>query len=275
MLRAKPNSAFHTRLFGYASKLGGANHFDNRRLSNDRMNAVLSFMQGIDSRTLSNIEKWEAHGSANSPGGANDNSPEWRAVEVHIFIGEIEPTPVPPNMTPAQPHVIPLPGGQRFKRWSIAAPGGAFVGAGIGGGFNVFFIRNDEQNEIRGYLQGELGFGGGVGVSGLKTVWSIIQSILTGVSFSSPDFISVTPTHPVTWAEVEGCLVRVTSLGAGAVVGYSKVIITFDSASVSQYGPSGMPIQLPETLFQFDASGKNYQLGINGSVGEGILFRVD
>jgi hypothetical protein len=51
MNAAKLNSEFHIRLIGFASKLGDAGH--NQRLALKRMNAVVSFLQKIDQRTLS------------------------------------------------------------------------------------------------------------------------------------------------------------------------------------------------------------------------------
>lgn len=270
---ARTNSAFHVRLFGFASRLGDPAF--NQALSQRRMNAVLSFLQQIEPKTLSNVEVWQAHGSADSSGGATDDSPEWRAVEVHIFIGEIEPTPVPPNMTPIKPKVLPLPGGERFTKWAVASPGGAFVSAVVGGGFNIFFIKNEKMNDVRGYIQPVAGIGGSLSIPGLKMIWSAIQQIFTGVAASPLDFTSVTTPHAVTWEEMEGCIVRVSSAGAGVVVkGYSYAIITFASSGVAQYGPSGTPIKVAEDLFQFKSSGKSWQLGVGASVAIGPLVRV-
>lgn len=272
MAIARTNSAFHVRVFGFASKLGDAKF--NKTLSQSRMNSVLSFLQKIDQRTLSSVEVWEAHGEDVSTGGESDNSPEWRAVEVHIFIGQIPPSPVPPNVTPVKPNVIPLPGGERFKEWSVATPGGAFVAAVVGGGFNIFFIKNEKRNETRGYIQPVGGVGASVGLKGLKMVWNIVQQIVTGVQIAPPDFTSVTPPHPVTWEEMEGCLVRVSSAGGGALIGGGFAVITFSSSGVYQYGPSGIPIKVAEDLFQFTSTGKNWQVGVNASVVMGPLARV-
>jgi len=269
---ARINSGFHVRLFGFASRLGAVGF--NQRLSQRRMNAVLSFLQAIEPKTLSNVEIWEPHGSADSWGSAKDDSPEWRAVEVHLFIGEIPPSPVPPNMTPVQPTVLPLPGGERFKKWSVASPGGVFVAEIVGGGFNIFYIKNEKLNEIRGYIQPVAGIGASLSVSGLGPVWKAIQQIVTGAQASAPDFTSVTPPHPVTWEEMEGCMVRVTGAGAGLVKGASLAVITFSSSGVYQYGPSGIPIQVAEDLFQFTAAGENWQLGAGASFAFGPLIKV-
>lgn len=269
---AKTNSGFHLRLFGFSSRLGDANF--NRALSMARMNAVLSFLQRIDQRCLSSVEIWEAHGSADSGGPRNNNDPYWRAVEVHLFIGAIEPTPVPSNVTPVKRDPIPLPGGERFKDWAVATPGGVFVAEVIGGGFNIFFIKNKKLNEIRGYIQPVGGVGASLSISGLKAVWNIVQQIVTGVQFSAPDFDDITTSHPVTWEEMEGCLVRVSAAAAGLVKGAGVSVVTFSSSGVWQYGPSGQPIHIAEDLFQHNFVGENWQVGVNASVVVGPLVRV-
>lgn len=276
MAVVRTNSAFHVRIFGFASKLGDAKF--NKTLSQSRMNSVLLFLQKIDPRTLSNVEAWETYGEDLSSGGERDNSPEWRAVEVHIFIGEILLSPVPPNVTPVKPNVTPLPGGERFKEWSVATPGGALVANAVGGGFNIFFIKNEKHNEIRGYIQPVGGVGASVGLKGLKMFWNIVQQIVTGVQtgVGPLDFTSVTSLHPVSWEEMEGCLVRVSSAEARVLpVGVGFAVITFSSSGVYQYGPSGIPIRIAEDLFQFTSAGKNWQVGAGASVVVGPLVRVD
>jgi hypothetical protein len=168
-----------------------------------------------------------------------------------------------------------LPGGERFKKWSVASPGGTFISAVVGAGFNIFFIKNEKQNEIRGYIQPVAGVGASLGLSGLKMVWNVIQQIITGAMPSAPDFTPVTPPHPVTWQEMEGCLVRVSSAGAGLGPGATFAVITFASSGVWQHGPSGTPIHVAEDLFQFTAAGENWQVGAGASVAVGPLVRVD
>jgi hypothetical protein len=195
-------------------------------------------------------------------------------VEVHLFVGPIPPSPVPPGAKPVQPTVIPLPGGPRFSQWAVAAPGGTFIAAVVGAGFNIFFIRNEKMRDLRGYIQPVAGAGVSVGLSGLKTAWRIVQQIVTGVQISAPSFLTLTTKHPVTWEEMEGCLVQVKSLGAGVVKGYSAALITFHSGGVYQHGPSGVPIRVAEDLFQFRSVGENWQIGAGGSVAVGPLVRV-
>lgn len=278
MAIAKTNSGFHIRIFGYASRRGDAAF--NKRLSLQRMNAVMSFLQKIDSRTLGSVETWQAHGEEASSGGVNDDSPSWRAVEVHIFIGEIPPTPVPPGIIPVKPTVIPLPGGERFKEWQVATPGGAFVSAVAGIGFNIFIIKNTKLDEIRSYIQPVAGVGASVSIPNLRPVWNVIQQIVTGVQGAPPDFTAVTTTHPVTWEEMEGCLVRVSSAGGGTLtllgpIGGGFATITFSSSGVYQYDSAGLPIKVAEDLFQFTSIGKNWQIGVNASVVIGPLVRAD
>jgi hypothetical protein len=149
-----------------------------------------------------------------------------------------------------------------------------FVAEIIGGGFNVFFIKNTKTNETRGYIQPVGGVGGGFSLSGLGAAARILQQIITGVQGAAPDFTDVTPPEPVTWEEVEGCLVRVTSASAGLVKGGGVAIITFASSGVQVYGSSGFPLTKAMDLWQITAVGEQWQLGAGGSVVVGPLVQV-
>jgi hypothetical protein len=222
------------------------------------------------------METFRAVGEEGYSAAESDNSPDWRAVEAHIFIGDLPPPPPPPDHEPA-PHVVPpLPGGPRFTQWEVASPGGAFVAAVIGGGFNIFMIKNTKLNETRGYIQPVGGIGGSVSMQGLKAAWNVIQQMLTGVQYSNMLFTPVTSRVAVTWKEMEDCLVRVSSAGGGVVFGKSYAIVTFTAAGVWQYSSTGFPVKLPGgTLFQFDSFGTTWQLGVNASVVVGPIIRVD
>jgi hypothetical protein len=272
MSAAKQNSAFHVRLFGFASRVGSTAH--NEALARNRMNAVLNFIQKIDQRALASVEEFQNFGESKSGRVEADNSAEFRAVEVHIFIGEI-PTPPPPDVKPIpRPRPpVPLPGGPRFKEWEIAAPGGVAVAEGIGGGFNIFLIRNVKQQELRGYIQPAAGIGASISLSGLKKAAQIIQQIITGAQGGPPDFIDVTASFPVTFTEVEECLVRVASAGAGLLKGASFAVITF-SGTVSHHGPSGQPIRTAEDIFKFISAGEGFQLGAGATDLVGPLIRI-
>lgn len=271
MARAKTNSMYRIRLVGYASKKGSSD--SNLTLSYNRADAVLKYMVSQHAPANDRVETFRSNGEEAYVAPENDNDAMWRAVEVHIFIGDIPPPPT--KWIPLPRKELPLPGGQRFTEWEVASPGGVVVTAVVGGGFNIFFIRNPKLNEVRGYIQPIGGAGASLSIPGLKPILSAIQQILTGASGSPPDFTRVKTSLPVTWGEMEDCLVRVTSAGAGVVKGYATAIITFTAAGVWQRGPSGTPLKLPGgVLFQFQATGSNWQLGAGASMVLGPLVRI-
>lgn len=275
MNEAKKNSGYHIQMFGFASHLGNANV--NRALSLQRMNKVLSFFQGIDNRALASIEMWHSAGEDESGGGESDNSADWRAVEVHLFIGAIPPPPPPNPGPPVPPPRPPLPGGERFRDWEVASPGGVVVTpfiVGPSGGFNIFMIKNTKRNEVRGYLSPVLGGGVSPSIPGLGLAARIVQSILTSSQFTNMSFTKVTALHPTTWDEVEGCLVSVRSAGGGIIKGKTIAHVNFHSSGVYQYGPSGVPLRIAEDLWDFDASGDDWQLGVGGTAVAGPLIKV-
>jgi hypothetical protein len=272
MADAARNSMYRIRLVGYASKLGdGAKNSD---LSYARIDQTLRFLQSLDGKAADRVETFRANGEDAYEAAQSDNSADWRAVEVHIFIGSLPPPP--PGLTPIPPRApMPLPGGERFKEWQVAAPGGFFVSAGVGGGFNVFFILNTKTNERRGYIQPVGGAGISLGIKGLKAIWNVIQQIVTGIQYSGMEFTPVTSKLPVTWEEMEDCLVSVGSAGAGVGPGLSAAYVTFTAAGVWQYGPGNYPLKLPGgNLFTFKSVGKSWQLGAGGSGVTGPLIRV-
>lgn len=86
----------------------------------------------------------------------------------------------------------------------------------------------------------------------------------------------VTSKLPVTWAEMEKCLVRVSNIGAGMGRGKAYAVITFTAAAVYQRNSTGYPLKLPGgDLFQFSTYGKDWQIGVGGSVAVGPLINVD
>jgi hypothetical protein len=270
---ASPNSSFHIHLYGFASQLGDVEA--NRKLSLDRMNSVLSFMQRLDKRSLSSVSAWQRYGEDRSPGPANDDSPEWRAVEVHIFIGEAPIVDPPPEVTEVTTKVVPpLPGGERFSNWSVASPGGMVVAVPVGVGVNIFFIRLEPRGDLRAYIQPVGAFGAGLGATNIRLFWQLIQSILTGIQLSSLEFKPVTTPVPVTWEEMETSLVRVSSGGAGLIRGVGMTVITFEN-EVWFRGESGQPLRDAVQLFQFTTYGKNWQLGAGATIAVGKLVRFD
>jgi hypothetical protein len=268
-------SEFSLWIVGYASKAG--DHHANQTLSANRALSVETYLKsknglfGDDER----LALFLARGDEGYSAAPGDNSADERAVEVHIFLSPTPPPPPPTHVDPPKPKP-PLPGGPRSVNWQVATPGGVFVAEVVGGGFNVFFIKNTDTNEMRGYIQPVAGIGGGLSASGLKLIWSIIQRMLTGIQYSAPDFITMpSPPQPVTFEEVEDCLVRVASAAGGvAKLSYGYAIITFACPGLYHYGPSGVPIKTPMDLWQFTVKGSTWQLGLNASEVVGPLVRV-
>lgn len=280
--RAKANSAFHVRIFGFASHLGNAG--TNQKLSLDRMNAVFNFLKTQDGRVLNSLEMFQPFGSSVSSGDKNDDSPEFRAVEVHIFIGELPPLDPPGHkkVDPAQKPV--LPGGPRSGQWAVAAPGGITftigpslgpLTAGVTIGANFFQVRNELTKEVRKYASVALGLGASLGLpAGITSLKNVLQTLASGPNFSGVSFTTVFPPHAVTFEEVDSCLATVESVNAGAVVSVSAAVITFNCPGVQQFGPSGLPLKVAEDIWSFNSSGQNFQLGVGGSATTGPLIRL-
>jgi hypothetical protein len=209
---AKTQSDYRIWLIGYASKLGDT--ASNQHLSLARMNSVLRFMGTVDSRALSKLDSFMARGSAGYVAGATDNSADERAVEVHIFIGTPPPDDPPPDITPT-PHLLPpLPGGKRYSKWAVAAPGGgaANIAPGIVIGFNIFVFRSDETGEKKAYISPQVGFGLSYSLKGGKLLFAV-QTLLTSPAYSNMDFTKFTMDYPLTWAELGDAGVTVSSAG--------------------------------------------------------------
>jgi hypothetical protein len=280
--RAKSNSAFHIRIFGFASHLG--DHVANERLSRARMQSVFNFLKSQDGRVLNGLEMFQAFGDSESGGGRTDDSPEFRAVEVHIFIGEIPPIDPPGKKKVEPPNRPTLPGGPRSGQWAVAAPGGATftVGPSVGPltagatvGANFFQVRNKLTNELRKYATVALGLGASLGLpAGITSLKNILQTLATGPNFSGVSFTDVFPPHAVTFDEVESSLVTVEGANAGVVFSASIAVITFNCPGVTQFGPSGTPIKVAEDIWSFNSAGQNFQLGAGASATTGPMIRL-
>ncbi len=281
--RAKVNSAFHVRIFGFASHLGNAGV--NERLSRARMQSVFNFLKSQDGRVLNSLEMFQAFGSSASGGGRNDDSPEFRAVEVHIFIGEIPPLDPPGQKKVDPPQRPALPGGPRSGQWAVAAPGGVtftigpsvgILTAGVTIGANFFFVRNELTKEVRKFASVAFGLGVSLGLpAGIATLKNVLQTLATGPNFSAVSFTAVFPPHALTFDEVESSLATVEGANAGVgVISASIAVITFNCPGVSQFGQSGVPIKVAEDIWSFNSAGRNFQLGVGSSATTGPLIRL-
>lgn len=105
----------------------------------------------------------------------------------------------------------------------------------------------------------------------------MVHALLTGAQYTGVSFTTVTSKLPVTWSELEACLVRVTSVGGGAgSVGYAWATITFTAAGVYQRSATGYPVRLAGgDLFQFVTQGRSWQLAASASMAVGPLVRID
>lgn len=274
MHHVQRQSAFQVWLVGFASKIGNAGF--NKRLSNDRMNAVLRFIGEIDERAMASIHLWEARGEEGYTARESDNSADMRAVEVHIFIGPGPLPSPPPNIAPVPRPATPLPGGPRQAKWAVAAPGGAVANVlpGVVIGFNVFVFRNEATGETRAYIAPQGGFGLSLSLKGLKGSSDILQKVLTSPSATDMQFAPLLSPLPVTWDELEESLATVTSIGGGLGRGVAAIHTTIDAPHVWRHAPSGIPVRKELRLFEFDSVGANFQLGVGGSAVTGPLVKV-
>jgi hypothetical protein len=271
---AKVQSDYRIWLIGYASKLGDT--ASNQHLSLARMNSVLRFMGTVDDRALSKVDSFMARGSGGYVAGATDNSADERAVEVHIFIGTPPPDDPPPDITPTPHPLPPLPGGKRYSKWAVAAPGGgvANIAPGIVIGFNIFVFRNDETGEKKAYISPQVGLGLSFSLKGGKLLFAV-QTLLTSPAYSNMDFTKFTTDYPLTWAELGDAGVTVSSVGGGiGVIGGQGAYVTIDAPNVYRYSTAGTPIRKEMHLISFNASGKDYQLGAGASAVAGTLVLV-
>ncbi len=255
-------AAFKVQLHGFASKQGSLKR--NRDLSIERMNSVLAYLQLIDHRVISNAKTFEELGETQSTGSEQDDqsTAKWRAVEVHIF-DQNPPPPEPPGKE-VKPDVFPLPGGPRYQKWSVASPGGIVLAEYVGVGFNLVFIKNEETGERRGYLNTVVVAGASASIPKLALGWKIIQMIITGISFpnSKLEFTPVTPTLPVSWAEIGRSDVSVI----GDTEGVTSNSHFFFNTIALHHGKNGFPVS-GEATFDFISNGGGIGAGFIAGIG--------
>lgn len=264
-------TSFRVQMIGFASKVG--DHAKNKTLSLNRALAVEKYLVSKNPLFAARLEYFEGRGDEGYRADAKDNSSDMRAVEVHLFLGDIDPPP-PSNVHP-KPPPPPLPGEERTLDWSVAAPGGgsAMLVPGVIIGFNVFFIRHEPTKELRGYIAPQGGVGFSFSGPSKGVVKLILSTLAGGPSFSGLTFEGTKSKLPFNWKELEASFVSVVSAGAGVVVGVAAAHVIFES-EVTQRGLSGQIIKSPQRLFDFDSVGKDFQFGAGFSAVTGRLIRV-
>lgn len=247
---------FHITIYSYASKMGSPAR--NKELSIERMHKVQKHLQDINNQVYSNSLMMIPKGEEVSEGRESDNSAMWRAVEVHFF--DKTPPWKPPGEE-VKPNVIPLPGGLRYKEWSIAAPG-SFTIALVS--YNIIVIKNEKTGEKRGYSQPA--FGGGWSLD-MKLLGLLIQGI-TDFSMLKLEYVPITSNYPITWEEIEKSSVDSDALAQGD--SFSAAFIF--KSSIYHHGSAGLPFKTLETIIEFESGGGT--IGIGFFTGTGILIRT-
>jgi hypothetical protein len=212
---------FHIFIFGYASKLGFHDTKDeeqnlqrNTTLSFARANEVVRFLEHRSPRVSTRVSRFQAVG--NQEAGYNaantDNSPEERAVEVHVFF-DVPPAP-PPHVLPEQP----CPGGHRFVRWSIAVPGGAsfspIPGTTVAG--NIVVFRKDEPPVItHSFVVPGSGPGFSFSIPGGGKILKFFKDLFGKFSVSGLSFTSFGADVPFNFGDLDGADCLIASAGGG------------------------------------------------------------
>jgi hypothetical protein len=217
-------TSFFFWIVGYASKAG--NHNANKTLSANRALSVLNFLkdQNANFGDPDRLDEFIMRGDEGYIAGDGDNSADERAVEVHIFLGDVKPPP-PPHADPQPRRLPPLPGGPRFAKWQVAAafglqipiPGLSVGIAGLQVTGNLFsFKKLDGGEAARNFIS--LGVGAGVGLPALgamknfPNLWNAITApSWSGFSYSDP----VIAKTPFNFDDLSGADVAMAQAGAG------------------------------------------------------------
>ena len=103
------NRSFVVYIFGYASKLGfrgqsgQQSDASNVTLSFARANKAAMIMEMVNPPVTTRIDRFMAEGSHDYSAALTDDSPNWRAVEVHVFLDDSSSTATGTNPAPALP----------------------------------------------------------------------------------------------------------------------------------------------------------------------------
>ena len=275
--RAIPNTAnFTVYMFGYASKLGYSHESaaqsdaSNYTLSYGRANEATKIMESVNPRVTPRVDRFLPQGSHGYTAAADDDSGYWRAVEVHIFLGN--PPPPPPNPGPPPP----CGGLKRYREWSVATPVGFTFspapGATVGG--NIVLFRRGIDRMTHTYLQ--LGAGGGFSYSGpsLKGLLAFVQAILSGLSWSGISWTPLTAVTPFTFADLNGAACMIASAGVGVIGGYQQAYVSVHGQVWFRDASGSCMFANKDFFTNVNVSGKDLQFGVGGSAIGGPLMLV-
>jgi OmpA family len=271
-----PTREFWIDLFGYSSKLGFRGGQDskslNQTLSFERASEVVRYLERRNNLVTPRVRRFLARGDEESKGPAGDDSPEERAVEVHIYLAE---TPPPPPLGVQEEE--PCPGGKRNMKWSIATPFGVsfspLPGAVVAG--NVVVFRRDETPVVhRTYLSPGAGAGYSYSGPSLSKIKEIIKGLLGSMSYSGMAFTSVTADTPFNFKDLSGASCQIISAGAGVGIGYQKARLDVSGKVWFKQSNGKCMLATRGFVTDVDTSGKDLQLGVGVSAVGGPLVEL-
>jgi hypothetical protein len=267
-------------IVGYASKLRPRASRDeaksiqyNRDLSLKRASEVAFYLEFSDASVGPHIREFAARGNEDYAAAPTHDSPDERAVEIHLSLA-VSP-PVPPAQVEQSK---PFPGGARCAQWAIAVPFGitATVVPGLVGAANVVVFRCCEG---RGATHAYLTPGVGVGVSysgpPLSKWKGIVQSLLGTMSYSGMSFANVTSIVPFNFNDLEGATCRLVQAGAGAGPGYVYAYLSVGGPTWYRTPHGELVKGYRDFVKNVGVGGKDLQIGAGGSGVGGPLLKLD
>jgi hypothetical protein len=258
---------------GYFGKTPDQNDAANLNLSFDRANRAAQMMETINGDVSNHIDVFQARGNRDYVAAPTDDSPFWRAVEVHVFLDD--PPPPPPELESPPP----CPGGRRYRKWSIATPAGftwsPIPGAAVGA--NLVAIRRDESPIITHYYISPQA-GAGVSYSGpsnaVKLVGKFLELLRGGLSLSGMSWTSFDADTPFNFGDLDGATCHIASAGAGRGIGVQAADVSV-SGKLWVRETSGKCMFKSEDFFtNVFSMGKDLQFGIGASGIGGPLIKV-
>jgi hypothetical protein len=274
-----PGRNYRIYIVGFASQLGyagmGAEGSDakNLNLSFQRANRSAQMMEAINPDISNHIEVFQARGNRDYVAAPTDDSPFWRAVEVHVFLDD--PPPPPPELE-APP---PCPGGRRYRKWSIATPAG-FTWSPVPGavvGANMVVLRRDEGIVATHYYIAPQA-GGGVSYSGpsraVGLIAKAIQLIRGSLSLSGMSWTPFTADTPFNFGDLDGATCHIASAGAGRGVGVQASDVSVSGQVWIRESSGKCMFKTGDFFTNVISVGKDLQFGIGGSAIGGPLIKV-